>query len=378
MTNTERIDLRGDGRVIIWARGKKGIYQARIKVPGATGFILRTTNTSKLHEATAAAITLYDELYHHVKQGGTLQTSPSYRAVWKEWSKYEQREKLANDVHRYSVPFFDKEPIDKITAARMTDFWLHRQSAYKTRKPSSGTLKRELTSMRALFRYAKAKGYISEIPDLNPLKVSPSGARRGTFTAKEWQTILDAMDSWVNEDGIATSNDRAIAVEYFRILANTGIRIGEARGLKWANVRRDGAYTIFEVTGKTGTREVVCLPGTDAALDRLRARTAGHDLVFSHPDGRPIGSFKTSWSSLLRAAGIPKRGRTIYSLRHYFATQRLMNGLNQYLLAKQMGTSVDMIEKHYGHVVHSEVAEQIVRDQIRQGLGADLNAFIDE
>ena len=41
--------------------------------------------------------------------------------------------------------------------------------------------------------------------------------------------------------------------------------------------------------------------------------------------------------------------RTIYSLRHTYATFRLHEGVNQYLLARNMGTSAAMLEKHYEH-----------------------------
>ena len=42
------------------------------------------------------------------------------------------------------------------------------------------------------------------------------------------------------------------------------------------------------------------------------------------------------------------RERTIYSLRHTYATFRLENGTNIYWLKQNMGTSVQMIERHYG------------------------------
>ena len=42
------------------------------------------------------------------------------------------------------------------------------------------------------------------------------------------------------------------------------------------------------------------------------------------------------------------RERTIYSLRYTYATFRLENGTNVYWLKQNMGTSVQMIERHYG------------------------------
>ena len=49
---------------------------------------------------------------------------------------------------------------------------------------------------------------------------------------------------------------------------------------------------------------------------------------------------------------ISKEGmnRTIYSLRHFYGTQRLRGNINPYILVKNMGTSVEMIEKFYGHI----------------------------
>ena len=44
--------------------------------------------------------------------------------------------------------------------------------------------------------------------------------------------------------------------------------------------------------------------------------------------------------------------RTLYSLRHFYATQELerKHPISIALLAKQMGTSIKMIEKYYGHL----------------------------
>jgi len=49
----------------------------------------------------------------------------------------------------------------------------------------------------------------------------------------------------------------------------------------------------------------------------------------------------------VRKAKLPK-GATLYSLRHTAASRALASGMNMQLLAENMGTSVRMIEKHYG------------------------------
>ena len=83
----------------------------------------------------------------------------------------------------------------------------------------------------------------------------------------------------------------------------------------------------------------------------------------SKRSGGPYTSFKTSFNSMLKYCGIPldKGGmnRTIYSLRHFYGTQRLKGNINPYVLSKQMGTSVEMIEKFYGHIMTRDVMDTI-------------------
>ena len=62
--------------------------------------------------------------------------------------------------------------------------------------------------------------------------------------------------------------------------------------------------------------------------------------------------------------GIPKKGlngdRTLYSCRHYYATNQIQKqNANVFILSTQMGTSVEMITKYYGHLITEEIAGHI-------------------
>jgi hypothetical protein len=64
--------------------------------------------------------------------------------------------------------------------------------------------------------------------------------------------------------------------------------------------------------------------------------------------------------------------RTIYSLRHYYATKRLENETSPFLLAKQMGTSVEMLEKFYGQTsVNATTAKSVSKGSQRGGAKSD-------
>jgi integrase len=53
------------------------------------------------------------------------------------------------------------------------------------------------------------------------------------------------------------------------------------------------------------------------------------------------------------------KNRTLYSLRHTYATFRLEEGVDIHTLAKQMGTSVGMIERHYSKLTPMLSAERL-------------------
>ena len=53
--------------------------------------------------------------------------------------------------------------------------------------------------------------------------------------------------------------------------------------------------------------------------------------------------------------------RSTYCFRHTYATLRLQEGVDVYFLAEQMGTSVHMIEQHYGHVNTIKHADRVLQ-----------------
>ena len=59
---------------------------------------------------------------------------------------------------------------------------------------------------------------------------------------------------------------------------------------------------------------------------------------------------RAQWKPTLESAGLPHA--RIYDLRHSFATWALDAGLSIFELARHMGTSVEMIDRVYGHLAH--------------------------
>ena len=73
-----------------------------------------------------------------------------------------------------------------------------------------------------------------------------------------------------------------------------------------------------------------------------------------------------TFRNLMRESGLDKdrevkSQRSLYSLRHTYAHFSILNEtMDVYTLAKQMGTSVKMIELHYGHLQPAQMANVIL------------------
>lgn len=70
---------------------------------------------------------------------------------------------------------------------------------------------------------------------------------------------------------------------------------------------------------------------------------------------------------------VTKKERQPYSLRHTYATIRLLHDkVSPQVLIKQMGTSLAMLEKHYDHIDTIKSAHQLRDEESRQLIEADI------
>ena len=149
--------------------------------------------------------------------------------------------------------------------------------------------------------------------------------------------------------------------------SETGMRPQEWLAIEWRDIDRSEGVVLVERTftygvaknyGKT-SRSRRRIPLTSRALAALDATPRRLDvrLVFPGVRGGPIDlkNFRRSqWKPALDAAGIEPR--RIYDMRHSFATWALDAGLSIFDLSRYMGTSVEMIDRTYGHLAQGAEA----------------------
>jgi integrase len=128
-----------------------------------------------------------------------------------------------------------------------------------------------------------------------------------------------------------------------------------------------GTLSVFD--GKTGSRDIVL---TLEGIEFFRQITDGRDgseILLPKDDGTLWG--KNHHIKLMKravkAAGLPTKC-TIYSLRHTYASQSILAGMNLKLLAENMGTSIRMLEVHYGKFIAASRQKLVEQSAFKLGL----------
>ncbi|MEJ0027709.1 MAG: site-specific integrase [Rhizomicrobium sp.] len=243
---------------------------------------------------------------------------------------------------------------------------------------SDATIGFEMSIFGAVMAYAQRKRYVSAEKRFEG-RLNLKKLRRDEFTLEEYRRLHTKARDWIKEATDARSKwYREVAYNFMLVMCNTGMRPPEARNLRWRDVthakdREGRELVVLYVTGKGKSRKLVAPASVGDYLDRIRklSRATGPaDPVFSTHNGKSDKSlYKRLIDMMLNFAelrdgpqGIP---RSTYCFRHTYATLRLSEGVDVYFLAEQMGTSVKMIEEHYGHVNTIKHA-----DRVLQGIGS--------
>lgn len=389
------VDLKGDGSIILYKRAdrKRPKYMARFKVPGHKGYILRSTKTEDLQTATRLSERMYFEFESRVEEGLPVKAY-TFEMLFNEWKPRYLRMSLNSDrtkryvtevpetIERHFLPFARNTLITLINE-KFFENYIEWRSREGVTRPSGSTYHYERTVLNKILNYAVREGYLKNQPTF---KIPPNRPQpRPDISLSDYRKIIRGMSKDLsNSGGIRIYRSRLYLHQYILILTNTGVRKGEAKGIKWSDIRpvkdTDGTDTvIISVTGKTGARMVVSNPSTVGFLKRLyeyRTKEIGSppprdELVFCKHNGTPLGDLKKQFSRFLDSTGTlyaDGQKRSIYSLRHTYITMRLSHGAPIYFLAMNCGTSVEMIEKFYGkkRVSDPKIISQITQLSVPQ------------
>lgn len=382
-----------DGEVVLYKRGESSRWQARFKLPSGDWCRI-STKRSDLREAQRIASEEYDRARFRASEG-IAAVSKRFSEVAKITSDRMDQEVRAGTgkviyrdykqaIETYLIPFFGNRHIDKITQEDMLAFDEWRTEKMK-RRPSKSTLLNHNSALNRIFEVALSEGWVTRIriPALHTK--GEKSKRRPDFTQDEWRRVAANLRHWVRKATTDRSKaQRELLWDYVLILANTGMRTGtEVYNLRWRHLRwhtaADGRrHLLISPSGKTGQRELVAREGCHKFFRRIQLRfpelaklsfdellqKRSDEFVFRLRTGErtknlynTFRDFLTEYDLLNDSHGNP---RTLYSLRHTYATLRLAKDrIPIHSLAKQMGTSVQMLEQHYSHLEPVMIADQL-------------------
>jgi hypothetical protein len=151
--------------------------------------------------------------------------------------------------------------------------------------------------------------------------------------------------------------------------AATGLRPEEWGALERRDIDRHGGVLTVRATissgelvelGKTNRsrRQVPLSTRALGALDEIPPRLDSA-FMFAAKRGGPfdLANFRRrEWQPAIEASGVRRPAR-IYDMRSTFASNSLAAGISVFELARVMGTSVVMIERHYGTLIEGAGAD---------------------
>ncbi|SEN97400.1 Phage integrase family protein [Pseudorhodobacter antarcticus] len=414
-------------------------WYMRLKIGGRKGYVTRSTK-----------ITIYEDAYEFAKsellrlqQAARLGHSLDEYTFEKHWNDWYERN-LRNGTwktdrarwhkmyfNRYFKDYFsnaDKSSmlLNDITAQYAAGYWDWRKSYWSTAKavklqsynpkrrsaktlgtanakktPALKTLQMEQSALNQIFYDAMERGRMQQIVKMRVAVNGQTQNRRAGFdTASEYLVLVrnlrsyrDCVGRFASEGLNAWHKLHRAQLSYFvMFLLHSGLRVGEAREMRWSDIKFDievegeeeriAEVRVSKATKKGQARFVQAQTGANNALKEWRKispHKLSSDLVWfgqkTDAEGKAtqISDLNKSFQQYLRAIAFDGRQhgllndrdgdrRSLYSLRHTYATLRLEKGdVSVYDLSINMGCKVKQIETHYSHVVSKQRRQQITR-----------------
>lgn len=261
---------------------------------------------------------------------------------------------------------------------------------------SKSTLFKHNIALRKVFEKAASNNtpiHFSEhqIPALSTKGKGLKPKKRPPFEGDEIVKLLVNKDEdWITEPPKKLSRyKRSILFFYMNFIYKTGVRPGEETvQLRYGdfmatkNVAGEDVILVNLDHSKIDTEEgrIIYINGHDymdtlVKLNEMKRvfmpdyTAKKSDLVFSDMQGEPLTDMEAVFREYLIHKKLRKnpryknRNRTLYSLRHTYATEQRRKGQTLENLAKAMGTSVQMLNEYYIHFGLDEIFTEMFQQE---------------
>ncbi len=276
----------------------------------------------------------------------------------------------------------------------------------KTTPPSYSAINIERVAFNAIFKHARLVMKVRL--DTPPFKIDKNGLTgssvRPDFVIGEWKKLIATLEARAAENKLSEQTRwyRRMLFHFCNFLFLSGVRVSEAKNLncghieeikskrptpEYSHLTEEQQNKVISHLLETGeiweTEYRIRIPANLPGLkSRSHARlvvpmvemnhvisalfhyykNAGIEItadspLFMHQDGTRIERFDHAFDRVLKKINLLHRNeqkRSLSSIRHTYATQRIHNGATRNglsFLCANMGTSPEMIKKHYDHAL---------------------------
>jgi len=257
--------------------------------------------------------------------------------------KTEDPERIAYAIEALDL-WWNGFTVEQVTPDACEDYIAARRNGLAGRRPASdGTIRRELSCLRAALRFCHNRGHLASVPVVT-LPPRPQG-----------------KDRWLTRDEVAAliraarkSSDTRYLARFILVALYTGSRKTVVLRLKFQPHTMGGHVSLAtsklfrKDRSQRQTKKLappVSLPSRLSAHLRRWARN-GSAWVIEH-DGCGIGDIRNDWAKICKIAGV--RNVTPHTLRHTAITWAMQSGANVWHVSGYFGVSLDTLEKEYAH-----------------------------
>lgn len=231
----------------------------------------------------------------------------------------------------------------------------------EVRRRRQSSANRVLTTLKAALNRAWRQDRISSDKVWRSIKpfVNADASRARYLTREECKRLVNASSG--------AFRDLVLAALF------TGCRYSELARVVVSDFNVDSGTVAIQISKTGKPRHVVLSEEGKQFFSRLATNKGASDLLLVRDDG---SAWEKSWQVRpMRAACHAARIRPavgFHVLRHTWASLTVMNGAPLLVVAKNLGHSTTrMVEKHYGHLAPSFIADAIREAAPRFGLPAD-------
>ena len=255
----------------------------------------------------------------------------------------------------------------------------------------------ESVTIKQMYRFGVDKGHINSdyCPDFGVMKKPQDEGIRDSFTIDEYGMLINISKNWYKDKSIVDNEEekyyRRLCNDFILVMANGGFRTQEVRLLKWKDIKKisetdKGVYAEVIVRAEnTKIRKSRTLEMRRGdVFQRIKSYTEKDDFVFSVYDKNEVISKRRLYTVFNQLRELVStihsdfdNTKSLYSLRHFWITIRILAGLNVYDIAKISGTSLVQIQKHYDAATSLITSKKMNKNSLRFDEHGDVVIDVD-